>query len=139
MNQTSPESVKVNKITLKDILEKLKDATARQRVAEQRAIKLSKELEEEKKKKEEKSCVICKDAMFEMTKHSQNIVEDAQAIRDMFRTRTDRIKMKDGITYTIEDISARIERNKCSVQKSLERYNVCCKEKKLPSPERFMC
>jgi len=138
MGQT-PSETKVDKVTLKDVLNKLKETTARQRSAEQKATKLSKELEEERKKKEEKSCIICKDVILEMTRHSQNIAEDAQAIRDMFRTRTDRTKMKDGITYTIEDLSARIERNKCSVQKSLERYNVCCKEKKLPSPERFMC
>ena len=140
MNKISPEPTRLDKVTLKDVLDKLKHVTAKQRTAEQKAAKLSKELEEERKKvREERSCIICKDVMLEMTKRSQKIVEDAQAIRDMFRTRTDRIKMKDGITYTIDDLSARMEINKCHVQKSLEKYNACCKEKKLPSPERFTC
>jgi len=140
MNKISPEPTRLDKVTLKDVLDKLKHVTAKQRTAEQKAAKLSKELEEERKKvREERSCVICKDVILEMTKRSQKIVEDAQAIRDMFRTRTDRIKMKDGITYTIDDLSARMEINKCYVQKSLEKYNACCKEKKLPSQERFIC
>lgn len=139
MNRTLPKLDKDN-ITLKDVFEKLKDSTAKQRIAEQKATKLSKELEEERKKiRAEKSCIVCKDAIIEMTRHTQNIAEDAQAIRDMSITGKDRKRMKDGLTYTIDDLAARIERNKCYVQKSLEKYDICCKEMKLPNPKGFKC
>lgn len=145
MNSTLPESTMVDNITIKDItlkgvLDKLKDSTARQRAAEQKAAKLTKELEEERKKQREvKSCTVCKDAVLEMNKHSQSISENVQGIRDMFMIGKDRIKMKDGVTYTIYDLAAKIERSKCFIQKNAERYDTCCKDKKLPEIERFTC
>lgn len=127
-------------IIFKDVFDKLKESTIKQRMAEQKSIKLSKELEEERKKsREDISCSICKDIIFEMTKYSHTLAEDAQAIRQMFMAKTDRIKLKDGLTYTIDDIGARIDRNKCYMKESLEKYNTCCKERKLPKPGIFVC
>lgn len=131
-----------DKTTAKKIIEKLREISEKQRISTERIIKqkttkLIQEKEKELLKEEkEKSCLICSDAVLTIMNHSQKIIEDAEAIKEMHKTKTDKIKMKDGLTYTIDDINARIERNKCTIQKNWDRYIQCCKEGKLQEEER---
>ena len=118
-------------ISVKDILEGLRKISVKQKaVIEQ---KVAEQITEQKKMlRKEKSCIVCSDIVIEMKNRSQKVADDANAIIEMYRSRTDKIKMKDGITYTLFDLGGRIEFNRSTIERDWDRYIRCCKEGKLP-------
>ena len=124
-------AVKTDRISVKDIIEGLRKISTKQKTVIEKAAK--QEIAEQKKMlRKDKSCIICSDIVLEMKNRSQIIAEDANAIIEMSRNRTDKIKMKDGITHTMFDLGGRIEINRSIIDKNWDRYIQCCKEGKLP-------
>lgn len=85
------------------------------------------------------SCTPCDIAMHEAMTRFKGLIDHVDTIRDMYRNRTYKMKLKDGFTYTIDDIEAKIYTDKCWIEDNFNRYQKCCKEGKLPELEKFKC
>lgn len=110
-----------DKVSINDVLQELRKSS----IAEEKAFR--------------KTCLMCRDAVDSIVDNSKNIMVDLEALREMERLKSYKTRMKDGFTYTRDDLEARIIRNKCNIEKNLERYITCCKEGKLPKEESFRC
>lgn len=120
-----------DKITTKDIIHRLRQIAGKQRISEQKRIK-----EKIKEQKESDPCKICGDTVDEIIDGSKKMIDHTKILSNMYRDRMYTTKIGQ-FTYSIEDIHAMIERDKYSIEKGLERYNICCREGKLPNDERF--
>ncbi len=71
----------------------------------------------EKLRREQKTrrpyCAPCDIPISEITNHFENLKDHIDIVRDMYRNRMYTIKMKDGISYTIDDIEQKIHVDKC--------------------------
>lgn len=85
------------------------------------------------------SCEPCNSAINDVTTHFKHLTHNIEATRNIRRDRSNSITMEDGITYTIDDINAKINREKCWIEYHLDRYQKCCKNGKLPEIEKFKC
>jgi hypothetical protein len=85
------------------------------------------------------SCTPCYSAIEDVTTNFKHLVSNIEATRNIRRDMSHSITLEDGITYTIDDINAKINRDKCWIEYHLERYRKCCKEEKLPEIEKFKC
>lgn len=129
-----------NQISAKETIKRLRGASIRQKATEQMIIRQKIAEQKAIEKRELKlACRVCEDAVVGIMKYSKNMTNYMDALREMYRTGTYKTIMKDGLTYTRDDIVARIEMSKCSIQKSWDRYNLCCKEGRLPKDEKFKC
>ncbi len=97
----------------------------------------------EKLRKEQKtrrpSCTPCQMAISEVSNHFKKLTDHIDIVRNMYANRLYKMKMKDGITYTIDDMEHNIYTDKCWIEENLIRYQKCCKEGKLPEIEKFKC
>ena len=83
-------AVKTDRISVKDIIEGLRKISAKQKTIIEKAVK--QEIAEQKKMfRKDKSCKVCSDIVLDMKNRSQIIVEDAHAIIEMYRNRTDEL------------------------------------------------
>lgn len=85
------------------------------------------------------SCEPCIDAIIDVKNHYKHLTTNIEAIGKMREDRSSIITMEDGIRYTIDDINAKIYRNRCWIEYHLDRYEKCCKEGKLPETEKYRC
>jgi hypothetical protein len=85
------------------------------------------------------SCGPCNDAINDVGIHFKHLENNIEATRNMQKDRSYSIIMEDGISYTTDDINAKINREKCWIEYHLERYRRCCKDGKLPEIEKFKC
>jgi hypothetical protein len=85
------------------------------------------------------SCVPCNSSIEDVTTHFNHLMDNIEATRNIRADRSHSITMKDGITYTIDDINAKINREECWIEYHLDRYQKCCKNGKLPEIEKFKC
>ena len=85
------------------------------------------------------SCTPCDIAINDLSIHFKDIINHMEIVRDMHMTRTFVKKMPNDIVYTIEDIEAKINTDKCWIEENINRYRQCCKEGKLPEIEKFKC
>ena len=120
-----------DKITTKDVISRLRQIAGKQKISEQRRIK-----EKIKEQKEADPCKICGDAVNDIIDGSKKMIDHTKILGNMYRDRIFTTKIGQ-FTYSIEDIHAMIERDKYSIERGLERYNICCREGKLPSDERL--
>ena len=84
-------------------------------------------------------CIPCNSAIVDAKNNLKDLTNDIETVRDMHRNRLHQKTIGNGITYTIEDIEARVNRDKCWTEYHLDRYQKCCKEGRLPEIEKFRC
>ncbi len=85
------------------------------------------------------SCTPCNIAISDISTHFNDLIEHVDIVRNMYANRLYKVRLKDGITYTIDDIEHNIYVDKCWIKENLDRYQKCCKEGKLSDIEKFKC
>lgn len=97
----------------------------------------------EKLRREQKirkpSCTPCDKTISDAVIRFKELIDHIDIVREMYKNRIYKMKLKDGITYTIDDIESKINTDKCRIEDNFNRYQTCCKEGKLPEIEKFKC
>lgn len=120
-------------ITTKEVIDRLREIAEKQKISTQRVIK-----SQEKELLVKESCKTCKDAIIGIMDHSKNMSDNIMSLKEMYRTGLYQMRIG-GSTHTRDDIEARINIDKCLIEKNWDRYKTCCKEGKLPSNAKFVC
>jgi len=110
---------------IKDLRKKQKTRSEKKAIEERESMKIS--------------CIPCNEAVVDAQIHLKELANHIEIVRDMRRNREHTTKMIGGINYTIDDVEAKINSDKCWVQYHLDRYQTCCKERKLPVIEKYKC
>ena len=130
-NQISPQ------MSAKEIIERLRKKSIRQKTVEQRITKQrTAEQKAIEKRASKLACHTCEGAVTEIVNHSKDLINHTNILRDMYGTGRYQTMIK-GLIYTRDDIESRLKIDECYIQKNWERYNLCCKEGKMPTNGRL--